>query len=193
MEPEEATFDTEDLAYFPYSAAEVAAIAGLARPVMRQRANHLLIERSVPNRLREHAEFAFSNFYDILAAVYLEVVFAPLADVPADSATVGDAVTTVAVGLMYEHPTLTSDNVEVAALYIVDAMAHMLRDTIMRLQTVDPRSANNYFAAGVGSSLHQSVTLALSIFIGRRSGPLLRDPCMTNATAPTVYSEPCES
>ena len=148
--------DVEDLIYFPFSPEEVSVVLGLARHGQWPE-NSVTITRSVFNDLRYNRLFSFSNFYDVLEALYLSAGIA-------DDQHLSDALDTIAFAMVYEFEGITADNVEEVALYIIRAMAHLLT------YSDDIAVPANCDGTDSRSTLCQAVTFALTIFVGRRSG-----------------------
>ncbi|MBF9052219.1 hypothetical protein GTA62_19550 [Roseobacter sp. HKCCD9010] len=148
--------DAEDLIYFPFSPEEASVVLGLAKHG-RGPEDAVIVERSAFNELRPNRLFSFSNFYDLLKAMYVATGLE-------DDQRLNDALDTVAFALSYEFDRITVDNIEEVALYIIRAMGHLLTysDDIAMPANCD----------GVGSRrpFCQAVTFALAIFVGRMSG-----------------------
>ncbi|WJY20430.1 hypothetical protein QTA57_11225 [Fontisubflavum oceani] len=156
--------DAEDLIYFPFSPEEASAVLGLAKHG-REPGGTVMVERSAFNELRPNRLFSFSNFYDLLKAIYV-------AGGLEDDQRLNDALDTVAFALSYEFDWITADNVEEVALYILRAVGHLLT------YSDDIAMPANCDGVDNRSPLCQAVTFALTIFVGRMSesfGPQFDD------------------
>ena len=148
--------DAEDLIYFPFSPEEVSVVLGLAKRGQWEESN-VTISRSIFNDIRYNRLFSFSNFYDVLEALYLSAGIK-------DDQRLSDALDTVAYAVHCEFKRITADNVEEVALYIIQAMAHLLT------YSDDIAMPANCNGVDCRSPLCQAVTFALTIFLGRKSG-----------------------